>query len=123
MRLLGRGPDEACVACVEHEGRVNQGQDELVATYLRDLAATAGFGADALRARVAYFGRCTYIPRRRNCGGSRPFSHALYRRRHRVEDFFYRIKRHRRISTPYDKLASTFFAFIQLAAVLDWLKN
>ncbi len=89
----------------------------------RTLVADKGFDADALRARITYFGGRTCIPRRRNCGGSRPFSRPLYRRRHRIENFFCRLKRHRRISTRYDKLASTFFAFVQLAAVLDWLRN
>jgi transposase len=42
------------------------------------------------------------------------------RRRHRVENFFCRIKRFRRIATRYDKLACTFLAFVQFAAVLDW---
>lgn len=42
---------------------------------------------------------------------------------HRVENFFCRIKRHRRVSTRYEKLASAFFAFVQLAAVLDWLNS
>jgi transposase len=29
----------------------------------------------------------------------------------------------RRISTRYEKLAATFLAFVQLAAVLDWLTH
>jgi transposase len=89
----------------------------------RTLVADKGFDADGLRARIAYFAGRTCIPRRQKCGGTRPFSRRLYRRRHRVENFWCRLKRHRRLSTRYDKLASTFFAFVQLAAVLDWLKN
>jgi transposase len=89
----------------------------------RTLVADKGFDADGLRARIAYFGGRTCIPRRQKCGGTRPFSRRLYRRRHRVENFWCRLKRHRRLSTRYDKLAFTFFAFAQLAALLDWLKN
>lgn len=43
--------------------------------------------------------------------------------RHHVENFFGRIKAHRRISTGDDKLAETFLAFVQLAAALDWLTD
>jgi transposase len=46
-----------------------------------------------------------------------------YRKRHRVEKFFQRIKRYRRVATRYDKLALSFLAFVQLAGVLDWLRN
>jgi len=89
----------------------------------RTLVADKGFDADGLRARIHHFGGLTCIPRRQKCGGTRPFSRRLYRRRHRVENFWCRIKRHRRLSTRYEKLASTFFGFFQLAVVLDWLKN
>lgn len=89
----------------------------------RTLVADKGFDADGLRARIRRIGGTTCIPRRRKCGGPRPFNRRLYRRRHRVENFWARIKRHRRLSTRYEKLAATFLAFIQLATVLDWLKN
>ena len=89
----------------------------------RTLVADKGFDADGLRERVSQIGGLACIPRRQNCGGSRWFRQRLYRRRHRIENFFCRIKRHRRINTRYEKLASTFLAFVQLAAILDWLKN
>jgi transposase len=44
-----------------------------------------------------------------------PFSATVYRRRHRVENFFQRIKRYRRVATRYDKLAETFLGFFCLA--------
>ena len=50
------------------------------------------------------------------------FPRGYYRRRHRDENFFCRIKWHRRISICYDKLAAPCLGFVQLAAVLDWLK-
>jgi transposase len=49
------------------------------------------------------------------------FHRGYYRRRHVVEKFFCRIKRNRRLSTRYEKLAITFLAFVQLAAVVDGL--
>ena len=44
-------------------------------------------------------------------------------RRHRVENFFQRIKRLPRVGTRYEKLDITFFGFVCLAAVLDWLRS
>ena len=45
----------------------------------------------------------------------------LYRERCLVEHFFQRIKRFRRIATRFDKLSSSFLAFLHLAAALVWL--
>lgn len=52
-----------------------------------------------------------------------PFHRGYYRLRHKSENFFGRIKRFRRISTRYDKLALTSLGFVQLAAVVDWLSH
>ncbi len=51
------------------------------------------------------------------------FDRGLYAQRHTIENFFARIKRHRRIATRYEKLAITFLGFVQFAAVLDWLNH
>ena len=45
----------------------------------------------------------------------------LYRERFLVEQFFQRIKRFRRISMRFEKLARNFLAFVQLASALVWL--
>jgi transposase len=57
----------------------------------------------------------TCIPARSNRTTTVPFSPTAYRRRHRIENFFARIKRYRRVATRYDKLAETFLGFICLA--------
>lgn len=46
----------------------------------------------------------------------------LYKQRHLVECFFLRLKQFRRVATRYDKLASSFLAFIYLAAISILLK-
>ena len=51
----------------------------------------------------------------------RRYNKALYKRRHRVENFFQRLKRYRRIATRYEKLAANFFAMVCIAAALIWL--
>ena len=51
----------------------------------------------------------------------RRYDRTLYKLRHRVENFFQRLKRFRRIATRYDKLATTFFAMVHFAASLTWI--
>jgi transposase len=63
----------------------------------------------------------TSIPARSNRTTAVPFSAKLYRRRHRIENFFQKIKRYRRLATRYDKLAETFFGFVCLAVMLTLL--
>ncbi|MDB6155210.1 MAG: transposase [Chthoniobacteraceae bacterium] len=48
----------------------------------------------------------------------RPFHRGYYRRRHRVENCFCELKKRRRVATRYDKLASSYLAFVRLAATL-----
>jgi transposase len=45
----------------------------------------------------------------------------LYRERNVVERLVGRLKEHRRIATRYDKLAASYLAFVQLAAIRMWL--
>jgi transposase len=49
------------------------------------------------------------------------FSPYLYRARNLVERFFNKIKQCRRVATRYDKLATNYLAFIQLASIRLWL--
>ena len=46
----------------------------------------------------------------------------LYKERHLVECFFLKLKHFRRVATRYDKLASSFLAFVHLAAISILLK-
>jgi transposase len=80
-----------------------------------------GFDADTFRARLRYQRTRTCIPPKRSRRHPVTFHRGYYRHRHNVENFFCRLKRHRRISTRYEKLAATFLAFVQLATVFDWL--
>ena len=52
-----------------------------------------------------------------------PFHRGYPRLRHKIGNFFCRIKRVRRISIRYDKLTETLLGFVQLAAITDWLSH
>jgi len=85
--------------------------------------ADKGFDADTFRARLCRQRTRVCIPPKRSRRWPVAFHRGYYRHRHQVENFFCRIKRHRRISTRYDKLASTFLGFVQVATIFDWLTH
>jgi transposase len=80
-----------------------------------------GYDSDRFREHIASAGGSVCIPAR--AGRRTPAAHhaGYYRRRHRVENFFQRIKRFRRIGTRYEKTDLHFLSFVFLAAILDWL--
>lgn len=46
----------------------------------------------------------------------------LYAERHKVENFFQRIKRFRRIALRCEKTLNSFMGFVFLVSTLDWLR-
>jgi transposase len=79
------------------------------------LIGDKGYDSSTLRQTAAAQGIKTCIPARSNRTTTVPFAPSIYRRRHRVENFFEKIKRYRRVATRYDKLAETFLGFVCLA--------
>ena len=87
------------------------------------VVADKGFDSDAFRAELrSQHSRCCIPPRKGRKSPAR-FHRGYYTHRHHIENFFGRIKKFRRISTRYEKLAATFLAFVQFAAALDWLTH
>jgi transposase len=82
-----------------------------------------GYDSQAIRRAACESGSFSCIPRRSGGKEPAPFHKGYYCKRHQVENFFQRIKRCRRVSTRYDKLADVFFNFILLAATLDWIRS
>jgi transposase len=93
---------------------------ELTDCLLQDstLIGDKAYDSSSLRQTAAAKGVKTCIPGRTNRSTAVPFSAKLYRRRHRVENFFQKIKRYRRVATRYDKLGETFLGFVCLAILL-----
>ena len=89
----------------------------------RRVVADKGFDADIFRADLrTQHSRCCIPPRHGRRHPAR-FHRGYYRHRHHIENFFGRIKKFRRISPHYEKLATTFLAFVLFAAALDWLTH
>jgi transposase len=67
--------------------------------------------------------RAVVMPRRRPIVPSvSTGAPSFYRRRHKIENYFCRIKDWRRIATRYDKLARNFLATAALVGALYWLR-
>jgi transposase len=87
------------------------------------VVADKGYDSDGLREKIAETGGNYCIPPRKTRLNHVHWHRGYYRKRHRVENFFQRIKRYRRVGTRYEKLELTYLAFVQLAAIVDWIKS
>jgi len=85
------------------------------------LVGDAAYDATALRDQLRRQRCRSVIPSNPTRKIQRRHNRTLYRLRHRVENFFQRLKRFRRIATRYDKLAASFFGMVCFAAVLTWV--
>ncbi len=87
------------------------------------LVADRGYDSDPLVTALTARGTCAVIPPRRKRRHPRDYDVARYAQRHSIERLFSRLKRFRRVATRYDKRDAHFLAFIQLAAIVLWLRD
>ena len=80
--------------------------------------ADRGYATKAIRALLASHGAEAVIPSTRTRKHPLPYSRAMYRARHRVENLWCRLKDWRRVATRYDKLARNFLSSALIAATL-----
>lgn len=86
------------------------------------LLGDRGYDADWFRQALADRGIAACIPSKTNRKVPIPHDKALYRRRHRIENMFGKLKDWRRIHTRCDRCAHTFMSAIALAAtIIFWL--
>ena len=100
------------------------GADLLIPNIEADIViADKGFDADArVREPLTTAGKTAVIPSKSNRKNPLPYDKQLYRLRHRIENFFSKLKDYRAIATRYDKLARNYLAAIHLVAGLLWIK-
>ena len=79
------------------------------------------YEGDETRALAVELGYIPVVPPKRSRKNPWVYDKELYKQRNQVERLFRRIKRFRRIFTPYDKLDVIFLAFIYFALVVDAL--
>jgi transposase len=61
------------------------------------------------------------IPPSKSRKDQRSYDKKMYKQRHKIENFFGKLKQYRAIATRYDKLANVFLGSIYLAASVIWL--
>ena len=88
----------------------------------KSMLGDRGYDANWFRQALADRGIAACIPSKTNRKVPIPHDKALYRRRHRIENMFGKLKDWRRIHTRYDRCAHTFMSAIALAAtIIFWL--
>ncbi len=102
----------------------NQVVGEVLDTPNSPLAVTAdkAYDSERVRQQIKDEGALPIIPSRRNAKKKAYCPKRFYRRRHKIENYFCRIKDWRRIATRYDKLARNFLATAALVGALYWIK-
>ncbi len=96
---------------------------ELLSGCLKGLYVLAdkAYDADYIRQHIKSNGGIAVIPPKKNRKEPIDYDKTVGKMRHRVENFFARIKRFRRVNTRYDKLSKTYMGFVTLSAIADWI--
>ena len=76
------------------------------------------YGTVGIRVYIASEGATYTIPPKSNTLNPWGCDFHVYKERHLVECFFNKLKHFRRVATRYDNLATSFMAFIYMAAIL-----
>ena len=86
------------------------------------LIADRGHDSNKVRKLLADQGVTACIPAKKNRKEQIPYWEQTYKKRHKVENIFAKLKDWRRIATRYDRCAHTFMSAIYIAAtVIFWL--
>lgn len=82
-----------------------------------NIIADKAYGSNEIRNYISAQNAVYTIPPKSNIKNIWKFDRFLYKERHLIECFFQKLKNFRRIVTRYDKLASSFLAFIYLSSI------
>jgi transposase len=81
-----------------------------------------GYSSASWRAGIRLVGAEPVVPANRT-HPTVPYDRAAYRRRHRVEQLWGRLKEWRAVATRYEKTAASYLGALHVAASLDWIKR
>ena len=88
----------------------------------RQLLGDKGYDSDWFRQALMLRGITPCIPPRANRRIQHGYDKAAYKKRHKIENMFGRLKDWRRVAARYDRCAHTFMSAITIAAFLTyWL--
>jgi transposase len=86
------------------------------------VAADKAYDSEKVRQQIRDEGAVPVIPSRSTAIKKAHCPKRIYRRRHKIENYFCRIKDWRRLATRYDKLARNFLATAALVGALYWIQ-
>ena len=89
----------------------------------KELLADRGYDADWFRMALIKKGITPCIPPKKNRKVKIEYDKMLYKKRHKVENMFGKLKDWRRIAMRYDRCAHTFFSAICIAAIVIFYLN
>jgi len=89
----------------------------------KTLIGDRGYDANWFRAALQEKGIMPCIPSRKNRKTPSIYDKDLYKKRHKIENMFAKLKDWRRIAMRYDRCAHTFFSAICLAATVIFYLN
>lgn len=84
----------------------------------KELLADRGYDADWFREALNVRNITPCIPPRKNRKDRTVYDRNLYKKRHKIENMFAKLKDWRRIAMRYDRCAHTFFSAICLASTV-----
>lgn len=82
-----------------------------------NILADKAYGTNEIREYIKSHEASYTIPPKSNAKNPWHCDWWIYKERHLVECFFNKIKHFRRIATRYDKLSSSFLAFVYISAI------
>ncbi|MEK6477100.1 IS5 family transposase [Catalinimonas sp. 4WD22] len=87
----------------------------------RAVVADKGYDSKVFAQCIEQLSAEVVIPSKANAKEPRQIDENLYKDRNKIERFFNRIKHYRRIATRYEKTASSYLAFLHVAATMTLL--
>lgn len=82
-----------------------------------NILADRAYGTNEILDYISENNAKSVIPSKSNAINQREIDWFTYKERHLIECFFNKMKQFRHIATRYDKLASSFLAFIYVASI------
>ena len=86
------------------------------------LLGDRGYDSDPIRDEILDRGGRPEIPTKKNRRVQYSVDRAFYAMPNRIERFFNKLKNSRRVATRYDRTASSFLGFAQLATIKLWIR-
>lgn len=119
----GRGQPQGLILTAGTEADVMHAPALLESVEGRQMLMDKAYDSDALRELIKSKGMKACIPPRSNRVAPAFYDKKVYKKRHRVENFFEKLKRLRRVATRYDKTDVSFMAFVLLGICTLSLRN